>query len=239
MNIAEQVTRLKTDFDEVYDAGKQAEYDRFWDLYQANGIRTYYSVAFGGSGWNDETFKPKYDIKPTATYAYMMFRNTGITDMVEILNRQGIELSFSKVTGCAHLFYDSAVTRLGTIDLSSMNGSLTSTFHNCDKLHTIEKLIFPTDNVVTDSNAFNGATALVNLTMEGLIQRSFNFNWSPLSVASMKSIISCLADLTGTAGEGVYTIQFSSACWDALEADSIAPDGNTWADYVTSLGWVI
>ena len=56
MTIAEQITRAKADLDEVYAAGKQAEYDAFWDAYQSNGERASYENAFSGRGWNDITF---------------------------------------------------------------------------------------------------------------------------------------------------------------------------------------
>ena len=44
----------------VYDAGKQSEYDRFWDSFQQNGTRANYSFAFAGVAWTDETLQPKY-----------------------------------------------------------------------------------------------------------------------------------------------------------------------------------
>ena len=37
MNITEKVLRQKQDFDDVYEAGKKAEYDAFWDAFQDNG----------------------------------------------------------------------------------------------------------------------------------------------------------------------------------------------------------
>jgi hypothetical protein len=46
MTREEKVLQLKQDFDEVYDAGKQAEYDAFWDVFQNNGNRTDYARAF-------------------------------------------------------------------------------------------------------------------------------------------------------------------------------------------------
>lgn len=60
MSIAEKLTTVAENQQRVYDAGKQAEYDRFWDAYQQNGTRGSYSYAFGGVAWTDETLKPKY-----------------------------------------------------------------------------------------------------------------------------------------------------------------------------------
>jgi hypothetical protein len=53
----------------------------------------------------------------------------------------------------------------------------------------------------------------------------------------MKNIISCLNNYSGTSNEYTYRVVFTDDCWAALEADSIAPTGTTWADYVNSLGW--
>ena len=78
MTIAEQVTQLKQDFDEVYDAGyakgqaeggdteeayqqgvtdgKQAYWDIIWDGIQLGGEREDYSRAFS-KYWNADNFK--------------------------------------------------------------------------------------------------------------------------------------------------------------------------------------
>lgn len=63
---------------EVYEAGKQAEYDKFWDNLQQNGNRRNYWGAFSGAGWNDEIFKPKYPLDNLADATYLFYR-TGIT----------------------------------------------------------------------------------------------------------------------------------------------------------------
>ena len=52
-----------------YYDGIKAEYDAFWDACQANGTRTNYRTGFAWASWKDETFKPKYDIKPKNAYS--------------------------------------------------------------------------------------------------------------------------------------------------------------------------
>lgn len=76
-----------------------------------------------------------------------------------------------------------------------------------------------------------------NITFEGEIGRSINFSYSPLSVESMKNVIEHLVNYTGTEKELSYTVTFTEACWTKLEADSTAPNGGTWKEYVASLGW--
>ena len=60
-------------YDKGYTDGQEAERSAFWDIYQDNGNRTVYQNAFSGAGWNDETFTPKYDMKPTS--AVQMYKH--------------------------------------------------------------------------------------------------------------------------------------------------------------------
>lgn len=54
----------------VYEAGKRAEYDAFWDSYQENGNRRSYEHAF--MHWKRENYNPKYPMVVTAgTYCFM------------------------------------------------------------------------------------------------------------------------------------------------------------------------
>lgn len=61
-------------------AGHQAEYDRFWDLYQESGTRTSYLYAFCGKCWTDETFKPKYPLI-VANANQMFTYNSGLKNL--------------------------------------------------------------------------------------------------------------------------------------------------------------
>lgn len=69
MKIEEKVRTIIENTPKVYEAGKKAEYDAFWDSYQNNGNRKNYRGAFG-VGFTPETFKPKYPIIPRRSYDY-------------------------------------------------------------------------------------------------------------------------------------------------------------------------
>lgn len=58
---------------DVFESGKQAQYDAFWDKFQNYGNRTKYPYAFYGDGWTTDILKPKYSIELTAgaNCAYM------------------------------------------------------------------------------------------------------------------------------------------------------------------------
>jgi hypothetical protein len=105
------------------------------------------------------------------------------------------------------------------------------------QVQTVDMLI-PNENL-SYTGAFSTASNLTTITFGGVIGKDINFQWSPLSVESMKSVITHLKNYAGTADAGKKTVKFTDACWTALEADSTAPDGNTWRDYVeTTLGWL-
>jgi hypothetical protein len=53
-----------------------AEY-KFFDSYQLQGARGNYDLAYGGSGWTNELFKPVHTMRVTS--AYMMFRACACT----------------------------------------------------------------------------------------------------------------------------------------------------------------
>lgn len=67
MNTSEKLTAITENVPKVYEAGKKAEYDTFWDTFQQNGNRKSYRAAFG-SCFTTENFKPKYPIIPKRTY---------------------------------------------------------------------------------------------------------------------------------------------------------------------------
>ena len=187
--------------DKVYEAGiesgKQTEYDRFWDTFQRNGSLVVYENAFGGRGWNAETFKPKYDIRPTA--AYMMFRSFGgRIDLVEHLKTLGITLDLSNCTNFQYFLQWSNITRIGEVDIRQAKGSATTAmFAYATYLHTIDLLKVAETN--TTMNVFESCSALQNITVEGVVAANVGFqNSSKLNDASVDSIIAALKDRNGT-----------------------------------------
>lgn len=129
------------------------------------------------------------------------------------------------------------------VDIDFSHASSSYVFRNCASLKTIKKLIV-TENVAF-TNWFINDTALENIVIEGVIGKSIDLKYSPLTVESMKSVISCLKNYAGTSNEGVYEVSFSSGCWEALESsgtpydDELTNDTDmTWKEYVINLGWL-
>ena len=118
-----------------------------------------------------------------------------------------------------------------------LSGNGQAMFYSCKQLKTIRKLVVTED--ASYVNMFYTTATVENITIEGVIGKSLSMAACPLTIESMKSIINALKDHSGTDKEGTYELRFSSGCWEVLEADSTAPDGSTWQEYVENLGWLI
>ena len=183
---------------EGIEQGKQAEYDAFWDSFQQEGARTDYQRAFYGAWWNDENFKPKYDIKPSGNAAEM-FNNSGITDLKSICERQGITLDFSQVTYSSNTFHKSKVTRIPVLDVRNIA--------NCSSLFNSANNLVWVDGVKLNENggqAF-GASVSSNWVLYSMIAHLpilsgvINTNcWMPLPALDKESIESFFAALSDT-----------------------------------------
>lgn len=206
MSISEKLEKVAENVPKVYEAGRayekgytdgiKAEYDTFWDNYQENGERTIYQHAFGGCGWTEETFKPKYNIIPTN--AYMLFYNNDkITDLVCLLKKNKVTLDLSNARSIQYAFGNSSITKIGIVDTTQCV-SLQNCFVNSTKLVEIEKIILKDDGSQGYTTPFNGCTSLEKVIFQGTIgQDGLNMQWSTkLNKSSITSIINALSETT-------------------------------------------
>jgi hypothetical protein len=202
MSIAEKSILIAENQKKIYDtaifeSGKRAVYDAFWDTYQDNGNREHYSYAFAGKGWTDETFKPKYDIRPGYTMATNLFAYSQITDLVSILNKQGVVLDTSLSTDIGGMYtYCSNLITCPPIDASNSK-HCNSLFLGCGKVDNI-KLKIKKYGSQTFTNTFKYCNWLYSLEIDGVIGQDIDLQWSDLSKASILSVLKALAtDVTG------------------------------------------
>lgn len=218
----------ESEYNEGYIAGQQAEYDRFWDAFQQNGNRTNYSYAFYGQGWNDKSFKPKYDIKPNT--GSQMFYKSPVTNLVDSLEQAGVTLDMSNCADVYNMFADcTALTEVPHIDLSKANSG-TNVFSWCVKLKKIELTLAPS-TFSSYSLWFNRCDSLEDLTINGTIDKSgMDLSASTkLTHDSLMSVINALAD---HAGNGTaYTI--------TLGATNLAKLTDAEKGIATSKGWTL
>lgn len=194
MSIAEKLTTVAENVPKVYEAGKNAEWDEFWDAYQTEGNRTRYDYAFGGLGWTDKNFKPKYDIRPTRLING--FYQTQITDLEGILEKQNTDFDTSQCTQFQYTFSHSKLTRIPEINITSAT-NINNMFTTASSLVSIRKLVINENNVFAIS-LFQNCSNLEHIIIEGTIgQNNFDIHWSKnLSGESIVSIIEALSSIT-------------------------------------------
>lgn len=202
MNVAEKVLQLKQDFDDVYEAGKQAgggssDDSKYWDMVFDNGTRTTFNYTF--SYWNlfdsegNIVFNPPYDIVPVGATQIFSYIDAEI-DLEAHLQSCGVKLDFSKCTMSRQGFQNSKFTRIGKCDFSK-NPACNRTFEGCDKLVTIDEMELVETVNYDFTNMFKDCSALKNLTITGKIAKNnFNVQWSDLDRESVLSIVDALAD---------------------------------------------
>ena len=185
---------LDTEVDNVYEAGKKAKYDEQWDKIQQNGNRVNYTYGFGGHTWNDENFKPKYDMRPTD--ALGMFILCQIKDLRK--SAIGVDLDFSSSARLTNLFNYSAIKYVGVIDTRRSSGasSIAAMFASSLIVY-VEKLILKNDGSQGSlSGIFQSCPYLEHVIIEGTIgQTGFSVSsCTKLDLESLLSILNALAD---------------------------------------------
>ena len=198
MSIADKLTLIAQNEQKVFDAGKQAEYDAFWDAIQNYGNRKDYHFAFSGDMWTPETFKPKYLIQPTSAYNMFGYWGSDTTRNYRF-DFRGLPLDFSKAGLIYNCFYENRLIQaVGEINTTSA-GTLSNFFGFATALETVEKLVLKSDGSQDLTNAFNYCGNLKNITIEGVIGNTISFGNSPLLTHdSLMSIINHLKDFSGT-----------------------------------------
>ena len=212
------------------EAGKQEQDIAFWNLYQRSGRRDNYDGAFYGDGWNNDTFKPKYNMKPSR--AMNMFCISSISgDVVKMCEELGITMDFST---CQYFtsFSDNSfyITRFGVFDLKRMVSGYEVTFRHCRSLVTIDEIICY-ENTPLRTDMFYGCSALANVKFSGTITKSgMDLSQAPaLTKESLISFFECLKDYSEIGG--TYTVK--------LGATNIAKLTNEEKAIATDKGWTL
>lgn len=222
----------------VFDAGKKTEQQDFWKVLTNNGTKGVYYYTFSENRWTGKNFKPTCNIIPTEADHMFYRHNYGGTayDLAQQLENEGVVLDFSDCTLGNYTFDSARITRLP--EINNTKGTFTCFVRNNINLVTIEKIICSDAGDQNFTQTFNGCGVLKNITFEGVIGRSISFSTSPLSVESIKSVITHLKNYTGTSSEYSYTVTFKASAFNVLEAEKeISPNGNTWAEYIDDLKW--
>ena len=249
-SIAEKLTTVAENVPKVYDAGKQTGHDEYWsaiwDAIQIGGKRTEYASFFRYEYWNEDTFRPKYDMRLTGSSSLMFDRfggeaktTTKSIDLAQIFEDCGVVLDTSQSTNLSNFFYYSSVSRVPAISAVGCTSTIIGTFAACSKLETVDKFILKEDGSNIFRDIFLNDSSLRNIIIEGTIGHSIDFKHSPLSKDSILSIFNALSDtITGM----TLTLRLS-AVNTAFETSAGASDGSTseeWATLIaTKPNWTI
>lgn len=213
------------------NAGKQAEYDEFWDTFQNKGKRGRYLMAF--ADWKAANFRPKYDLVPTnAHMMFYSFQDKGINDLKGILESLGIKLDFSKCTNFTQCFAFAYIHYLGVIDTRGAT-SLSSILYDASHIKSVDKLILKEDGSQKFTSAFGNASGLYNMPIEGVIGKNgFNVQWSTkLNHDSLLSILNALQDKTTDTSGTVWEVTIGATNKAKLTEDELKIAQNK--------GWVV
>ena len=230
MSIAEKLQTIAENEQRVFDAGYakgQAEgggdnyYDTFWDDAQELGARINYRYGFSGYSWTDASFKPKYNIVPSAYNAIYMFISSRVTNLKQTLLDCGVALDLSQVINALSMFEESKVTHIPHLDLGNAT-ILNNIFTKCESLVSVDGINISATAVFSNTS-FQGCESLEEIRFEGVLgTNGLNMQWSTkLSKASITSIINALSTttegLTVTLSKTAKEAAFTADEWEALE----------------------
>lgn len=208
---------------EGVEAGRKAEEDAFWEVFQDGGNRTDYQYAF--YTWSAaEYIRPKYKIVPTTINgaASVFYRCKKLKKIEpEYFDFSQKPTGDTTASGYSHTFNScnslEEIKDLGFIPQHSYY----STFAYCGNLKTITRMAV---NEKTVYNAvFTQCKALENLTIDGTIgQNGFNVSdCTKLSPDSLRSIINALKDYSEDTSGTEWLIRVGSDNLTKLEKEDL------------------
>lgn len=212
-------------YDEGFEAGKQAEYDAFWDAYQQNGERTNYTNAFS-IYWDSNSFKPKYSMKPIN--AYQMFYQSKIGGDL----RNVAEIDFSECQDFTYAFGTTKFTHIGVVDTTNCT-ALTVMLLGASQLEVLELLVIKDDGTTTASSTFTNCYKLKEIRIKGKIgQNGFNFQTCTLlSHDSLINIFDALQDKSEDTSGTVWQLVIGGDNRKKLTAEEL--------EIAQNKGWVV
>lgn len=156
MSIAEKLVTIAENQQKVFDAGKDAECNTFWDVFQNYGNRTNYANAFYNTVWTDGIYKPKYPFKLVGSYGYV-FANARMSNIL-------YPVDVTEAIGVVALFaYNSLLETIPKIIVSE-NTTYQTWFSYCPKLTNVTF-----EGIIGKSIDFSAAVKLAKASIENIV----------------------------------------------------------------------
>lgn len=225
MNIAEKLNKVSENTEKVFNAGKTAEWSKFWDGFQNNGKRIEYGHAF--QNWPDNIFYPKYDIKVYNGTGEKVFMNCGVKNLKQRLIDCNVELLISN-TSISQMFHGCQSTEYPKLDVSQTN-SMSNAFYSC-KAQKLEFIVAA--KTTFHYGTFSSCTSLTEIYLEGeLATNGLTVNNLKLTHDSLMSIINCLKDYSDNTSGTTYKVTLGST--------NLAKLTNEEKAMATEKGWTL
>lgn len=234
MTVAEKLIKIDENMQKVFEAGRQAEYDAFWDALQANGTRENYEYAF--SRWEAEYVRPKRKVVPTSRSIYMFSHNS----QLKKVESQYFDLSKGScgfgLTEGHYRTFENCISLEEVEDIGMKAGYYYATWQRCHALKKISVVRASEESVFNDP--FIRCDALEEIRFEGTIANNISFKDSPLLTSdSAWNIAQHLKDFSTSDEAEHYTryITLPQAVWDRLYAEQ---SPSVWG-YIDNKKWSI
>ena len=194
---AEYASKVDEVYDQGVEAGKQAEWNAFWDAIQNYGAKVKGLIKFWDS-WNKDNFKPKYDVYAnTDTFSNGIDGTNALTIQVEDLRKEavGVNIDWSLCDGFNYILRRAPVKYIGVIDMTiATNGWCL--FRDAYSLEYVEKLILPpVKDLAFKNGGFGNCRNLKHITFENKFLSAVQFHQCPLLThESLINILNALYD---------------------------------------------
>ncbi len=180
--------------------GKQAENDRFWDVFQQNGNLRNYDCAFGYGGWNDAIYNPKYDIitegDTAARQTFYAAKWLVDTKVPIYINRGRLVMTFYQATALKTIPY---------LYIAEAVNGYNNPFGNCLALEDITL-----GGVITMSVSFAQSSKLTRASIESIVGAL-----SPTAAGQVLTLSQAAVDIafdSDGSGAGHDTAEWGELC---------------------------
>lgn len=200
------IDEIPNKMNEVFEAGKKSQYDEFWDSFQTNGNRDRYICAFAGAGWDNNSLKPKYLVKPSndqfAIMQIFMYCNwTGGNNNPIDFSLIADKFDFSQCTVARSAFQCAYMDNIYA-DFSNCT-TLSDTFNHSNGGRTRNVTLKVSEKTKFSNTFAYGAGSYVTFTDDSVIgQNGLNLTrWTGMQHDNLMSVINALKDYsTDTSG---------------------------------------
>jgi hypothetical protein len=229
MSVADKLATIAENQQKVYEAGKKAEYDAFWDVAWRNRVN--FNYAFCGEGWTDKTFKPTENTTKKPNSSASMFYRCEITDLEGLLAARNVVLDTSNSAYIDDIFAQSSVTHVPELSAKKAY-SCSGIFNSCTNLVSVRKLICKEDGNQSFYQAFDNCVNLEYIRFEGKIGKDpVLSSCQKLSHDSLMSVLGALMDYSAD------TSGTSRVC--TLGATNLGKLTNEEKAIATEKGWTL